>query len=258
MPTSPCSPLDPLPPCPPPTDAVDTVHAVEAVEAVDAAERPERRRRIRTALRAVGVALAGLLAFLALGNAAIAAAWQLEAAAVEAPPFEISDVRNFHVVDPSVWRGAAPSDDSYRDLAARGVTAIVDLRAEDDLEVDTALLADLGLELVHLPIRDGQLPSEAQVARFLEAVEASAGPVFVHCGAGVGRTGAMVAAYQVASGRASGTEAMFDNLAVGPPSLEQLAFAAGLGDGFDRPPAVLVGASRLLDAPRRIWTVLRH
>lgn len=251
MPPSLSSVLDPPAPPAPPAPTAPTA------DALDVHESSRRSGRGRSALRGLGVAVAAMLAFLAVGNAAIAAAWQLEAAGVEAAPFEIDDVRNFHVVDQRVWRGAAPSDDSYRDLAARGVTTIVDLRAEDDLDVDTALLRDLGLELVHLPIRDGQLPSEAQVEQFLDAVGASVGPVFVHCGAGVGRTGAMVAAYQVASGRASAAEAMFDNLAVGPPSLEQLAFAAGLGDGFDRPPALVVGASRLLDAPRRIWTVLR-
>jgi hypothetical protein len=45
------------------------------------------------------------------------------------------------------------------------------------------------------------------------------------------------------------------NLEVGPPSLEQLAFAAGLspGDDVDRPNPAIVAMSRVLDAPRRIW-----
>ena len=84
--------------------------------------------------------------------------------------------------------------------------------------------------------------------------------MYVHCGAGVGRTGVMAAAYLVSSGQADGWSAMRKNLEIGPPSLEQLAFAASLDaddlstDGsLDRPGPLVVALSRTLDAPRRIW-----
>jgi hypothetical protein len=75
--------------------------------------------------------------------------------------------------------------------------------------------------------------------------------VFVHCGAGVGRTGAMVASYLVATGQATALQALARNLAVGPPSLEQVWWT-GTRDLGHRPPAVIVGVSRFLDAPRRL------
>ncbi|HEY3238552.1 MAG TPA: hypothetical protein VGL92_03225, partial [Acidimicrobiia bacterium] len=65
-----------------------------------------------------------------------------------------------------------------------------------------------------------------------------------------------VGAYVVATGQADEWTALRRNLSVGPPSLEQLAFVAGLDDG-DRPGPVLVAASRVLDAPRRFWSRLR-
>jgi hypothetical protein len=78
---------------------------------------------------------------------------------------------------------------------------------------------------------------------------------FLHCGAGVGRTGALAASYLVRTGQAGPAEALRRNLAVGPPSLEQIAFAATLdGESVQRPPAPVVAVSRVLDAPRRLWS----
>lgn len=210
-----------------------------------------RRRVVRFA---VGSFL-GLATFLVAGNLAITAAWQWEARTAADPPVEV-DVSNFHVVDDEVWRGGAPGAVTYRDLAANGVTTVIDLRAEDDLEIDIALLEELGIERYHLPMRDGQAPAEAEVDTFLRIVEASDTPVYVHCGAGVGRTGTMVAAYLVGNGEEA-VDAMRRNLEVGPPSLEQLVFAASLdGRDVDRVPAPVVAVSRVLDAPRRIWSRL--
>jgi protein tyrosine phosphatase (PTP) superfamily phosphohydrolase (DUF442 family) len=195
-----------------------------------------------------------LVAFLVAGNVLIAAAWQLQSRRDLIVDRSIDGVPNLHIVDRDVWRSAAPSSRAYDDLAAVGVRTIVDLRAEEDLEVDPGEVRANGIEWVHLPIRDGQVPTPTQVSRFLAAVERSDGITLVHCGAGVGRTGAMSAAYLVASGVANGRAAMQQNLAVGPPSLEQLAFAAELDHGVRRPSAVLVAASRVLDAPRRLWS----
>jgi protein tyrosine phosphatase (PTP) superfamily phosphohydrolase (DUF442 family) len=182
-------------------------------------------------------------------------AWARHTTAV-APAPDVTGVNNFRVVDGRLWRGAAPSVKGYRSLAAAGVRTVVDLRAEPDLDVDGELLAGLGLERLAIPLRDGQTPSPAEIDRFLATVASSGGPVFVHCGAGVGRTGTMVAAYLVATDQTDEWTAMRRNLAVGPPSLEQLAFVAGLDDG-DRPSPVVVAVSRVLDAPRRIWSRLQ-
>jgi len=204
--------------------------------------------------------LVGAVAFLVLGNLLILAShlWLQRAseAAGAAPNIPIT---NFAVVDDQVWRGAAPSLRGYEALAAEGVTTIVDLRAEDDIAVDEVALGDLGLTRFHLPLRDGQAPSPALVGQFLDIVAKSDGRVYVHCGAGVGRTGTMAAAYLVERYGASSAEAVRRNLAVGPPSLEQLAFASRLRPGeIKRPPAALVAVSRVLDAPRRLWVGVRN
>lgn len=167
-------------------------------------------------------------------------------------------IRNFAQVDDRLWRGAAPDEAGYRALAANGVVTVIDLRAEEDIQVDEALIAELGITRVHLPMRDGQAPSAALVDKFLATVSASKGRAYVHCGAGVGRTGTMSAAYLVRTSQATPAQALQRNLSVGPPSLEQLAFTGGLGpDSVRRPNRLMVAISRTLDAPRRIWINLK-
>ncbi|GAA2611213.1 dual specificity protein phosphatase family protein [Actinomadura fulvescens] len=169
----------------------------------------------------------------------------------------VSGVHNFAHVDDRLWRGAAPTADGYRRLAALGVRTVVDLRAEDLAPAELRLPADAGLAVVRMPMRDGQAPTPGQVERFLAAVERTPGTVFVHCGAGVGRTGSMSAAYLVRTGQASAADATQRSLAVGPPTLEQVAFMRGLnGDRVSRPPAAVVALSRIADSPRRSWARL--
>jgi protein-tyrosine phosphatase len=166
-----------------------------------------------------------------------------------------SGVDNLRAVDGRLWRGAAPTTDGYRNLAGAGITTVVDLRAEEGLEHDVRTVQELGMKLVRIPMRDGQAPTTEEVEAFLAATQESEGRVFVHCGAGVGRTGAMVGAYGVRQGELSGPGAVRRNLAVGPPSLEQIAFVAGMDDGLSvKPGTVVTAVSRVLDAPRRIWS----
>ncbi len=167
-------------------------------------------------------------------------------------------IQNFAEVDDRLWRGAAPTKEAMVALAAGGVRTLIDLRAEKGVETHDALGNHLGIKRIHLPLRDGQAPTRRQVERFLEAVEDSPRRVFVHCGAGVGRTGTMAAAYLVTTGRATAKEAVKRNLSVGPPSVEQLAFAILLGGGeLRRPPVPVVAFSRAVDGPRRCWVRVR-
>ena len=165
---------------------------------------------------------------------------------------EIPSIRNFRQVDETLLRGGAPDSANIRALAAEGVTTIVDLRAEENIKVDEALLDRLGVQRISIPIRDGQTPTDEDVARFFSIMKNSDGKVYVHCGAGVGRTGSMVGAYLVSKG-IDADEALKRNLSVGPPSLEQIAYVTSLEAGeYQQPNAVISAVSRILDGPRRI------
>ena len=205
--------------------------------------------------------LVGFVVILAAGNLGIAAAYGLVQLTASEDGLDIPGVGHERVVDERLWRGSGPERRGYRELAARGVRTVVDLRAERELDVPEDLLDELDIERVHIPIRDGQTPTRAQVEQFLEVMRTTDHLVYMHCGAGVGRTGAMAAAYLAATGQAGHWEALRRNLAIGPPSLEQIVYATSLERGGDiaRQPARAVEVvSRLFDGPRRIWHVINE
>ncbi|MFJ8080454.1 dual specificity protein phosphatase family protein [Streptomyces sp. NPDC096205] len=222
--------------------------------------RPKRSVK-RRAVRALVAIVIGYLVLWAVGSLGILIAHQWIQSETPAPAGTrvVQGVHNFEPVDSEghLWRGAAPSPAGYRNLADMGITTVVDLRAEDLSAAQLGEPEKAGLEVVHMPIRDGQTPTPNQVKQFMDTVTSSAGPVFVHCGAGVGRTGTMAAAYLVQSGEESASTAVRRNLAVGPPSIEQIWYGLHLGkEKAEQPPAGVEALSRLVDAPRRIWSYL--
>lgn len=82
-------------------------------------------------------------------------------------------------------------------LAAQGVGALISLTEEP---LEKGLVFQQGMRYLHLPIEDMQAPNLAEISAFVAFVDKSleeGRPVVVHCRAGMGRTGTMLACYLV-------------------------------------------------------------
>jgi protein tyrosine phosphatase (PTP) superfamily phosphohydrolase (DUF442 family) len=111
-----------------------------------------------------------------------------------AVPVQRPGLPNLHRVSATLYRGAQPTAEGFRELRQLGVKTVVNLRA---FHSDRHRLRGLDLGYEHIDFKSWHAEKE-DLVRFLKiTTDPERQPVFVHCQHGADRTGTAVAVYRL-------------------------------------------------------------
>ncbi|MCK6439769.1 MAG: dual specificity protein phosphatase family protein [Planctomycetes bacterium] len=114
---------------------------------------------------------------------------------------------------------ATDIEDDLQFLRDSGIRLLVSL---SERPIDPQLLARYDISALHLPVADFTPPSIEQLRKFLDHVRftlSQGGAVGVHCRAGLGRTGTVLASYLISEGMDTAS-AMAEVRRIRPGSIE--------------------------------------
>jgi protein tyrosine/serine phosphatase len=110
--------------------------------------------------------------------------------------FSAIKIGNFGQMDERFYRGAQPLESDYQALKDLGINTVIDLR-NDPTEYEKRAVEALGMKYVNIPMSGWKSPKQKDVDTFLALVNnPETGNFYVHCKAGIHRTGVVGAAYR--------------------------------------------------------------
>ncbi len=102
-------------------------------------------------------------------------------------PIEGMFQAKFSSVGDDMFIGGQPTEKALRELRAKGVTTVVNLRMPEELTQigfdEAALIKELGMRYIHIPMRgSAENPyGPKELDRFAEAMASADGKVLLHC-----------------------------------------------------------------------------
>jgi protein tyrosine/serine phosphatase len=106
-------------------------------------------------------------------------------------------IKNFGMINESLYRGAQPKGHDYQELAALGIKTVLDLQFDGERGEPAEVQAS-GMKYYRVGMSDKSWPTLGQVEQFFKIIDDPANqPVFMHCHGGHHRTGMMTAIYRV-------------------------------------------------------------
>jgi tyrosine-protein phosphatase SIW14 len=110
----------------------------------------------------------------------------------------VTGLENFARVNPTLYRGAQPTEEGFRHLKEMGVKTVVDFRSHHSTK---KLVEEAGMIPIEIPLRadwESVPPVEQEIKAFFDVVlDAARQPVYIHCAFGKDRTGTMAALYRL-------------------------------------------------------------
>ncbi len=109
-------------------------------------------------------------------------------------PVEGTSVENLYRVEEGLYRSAQPTAAGFRELAALGIRAILDVAGGDG---DQNVVRDASVKLFHVPMSAWGLRDDRVFEALRILADPENRPLLIHCRHGADRTGAIVALYRV-------------------------------------------------------------
>lgn len=129
---------------------------------------------------------------------------------------------NFARVNPTLYRGAQPTEEGFRQLKAMGIKTVIDFRSHHSTK---AQVEAAGMTPVEIPLKADLTsvpPDDEAVKKFFEVVfDPARQPVYIHCAFGKDRTGTMAAIYRLEVDHWTAEEALQEMEAFGYHNMYQ-------------------------------------